>query len=123
MIEDVTPMQSRKDARRARVRARVNRDVYKEKFVSGEIQVSGLFSTDQDLLIMRQNYSSQFFETFKQGFELYQEGYWAEAMVLLKGSHKLKGDIDGPATNILEFMARHNYLAPDNWNGVRELNE
>ncbi len=61
-------MQSRKDARRARVRARIIRDLFKEKFVSGEIQVSALFSTDQDLLIMRENFSSQFFETFKEGF-------------------------------------------------------
>lgn len=42
-------------------------------------------------------------------------------MILLQNCHKLKGQIDGPTVNILEFMAQHNYLAPENWNGVREL--
>jgi hypothetical protein len=31
--------------------------------------------------------------------------------------------VDGPSTTLLNFMATHNFVAPRNWKGYRELTE
>ena len=50
--EEKAPM-TRQQKKQARVKARIARDSYKEQIIAGEIQVSGLFATDKDLLDMR----------------------------------------------------------------------
>lgn len=52
-LEEPKIPQTRAQARKERVSARLIRDKYKEQIFSGEINVSGLFETSEDLVKMR----------------------------------------------------------------------
>jgi len=55
-IEPQKPNLSLKQARTARVKARLQRNAFKESIMLGEIDVALLFQTDNDLIEMRKNY-------------------------------------------------------------------
>lgn len=61
--EDAKPM-TRKEEKTARVKARLARDRFKTNIMQDEVQVSGLFETDVDLIEMRRPFSRAFFDLF-----------------------------------------------------------
>ena len=71
VLEDEKAPMTKQQKKQARVKARLARDNYKEKIVTGEIQVCGLFETDRDLLEMRSKFTQAFFDTFNDGFRMY----------------------------------------------------
>ena len=50
----------------------------------GEIDVSLLFQTDNDLIDMRQNIHQVFFDIFQEGFRNFIYGEWKKARKILK---------------------------------------
>ena len=52
-LEPVRPNLSKKQQRTARVKARLQRNAFKESIMIGEIDVALLFQTDHDLIEMR----------------------------------------------------------------------
>lgn len=56
-LEPVVKGGGRREAKIKRVKARLARDKYRELCYSGEIQASGKFETDRDLITMRANYT------------------------------------------------------------------
>ena len=50
----------------------------------GEIDVSLLFQTDNDLIDMRQNIHQVFFDIFQEGFRNFIHGEWKKARKILK---------------------------------------
>ena len=74
--------------------------------------------------------TTPFLQRFEQGFELYQNGQWAEAKAVLEETkvmrkHPVSGDVivDGPSSTLLAFIDQHNQQAPQDWAGFRELTE
>ncbi len=107
--------------RKTRVRLRLARDRLKESILSGEIEVNGLFETDEDLIEMTQKMNKNFLKLFETGFKCYMEGYWPEARKLLQSVSLLKAKDDEPSLNLLRYMAKFNYVVPDDWMGLRKL--
>jgi hypothetical protein len=66
-----------------KVRARIERNLFRERALNGQISVSGLFETDDDIIKMRQTYSQEFFDTFRTGIEYYINGDWVQAKIEL----------------------------------------
>jgi len=116
--EEKAPM-TRQQKKQERVKARIARDHYKEKIVTGEIQVSGLFETDKDLIEMRSKFTQAFFDTFSDGFRMYIEGNWHLANKILKSVHMLKKMPDGPSESLMKVMKEHDFKAPEDWPGYR----
>lgn len=52
-LEPYTGKANKKDAKLRRVKARIQRDKYREMAFSGEIQASSKFETDKDFITMR----------------------------------------------------------------------
>ena len=107
--------------KQARVKARIARDSYKEKIGMGEIQVSGLFETDRDLLEMRSKFTQAFFDTFNDGFSLYKRGDWDLARKVLRTVAMVKKMPDLPSENLIKVMEAHDFKAPEDWPGYRQF--
>lgn len=118
--EDKAPM-TKQQKKQARVKARIARDIYKERVATGEIEVSGLFETDKDLLEMRSKFTQAFFDTFNDGFRMYAEGNWNLSKKILKSVQMLKKMPDLPSESLIKVMAEHDFKAPDDWPGYRDF--
>ena len=66
--------------------------------------------------------TQEFHEKWDRVVTLYLEGNWADAGKLFQQCLVLMPG-DGPATNLHKFTSRHEYKAPSNWPGFRELTE
>lgn len=70
-----------------------------------------------------------FLQQWRAGFAAYQKGAWQEAQALLQGTRSCRrrpnGDVieDGPSATLLRFMEGHDFNAPRNWKGFRELTD
>ena len=70
-----------------------------------------------------------FLNRFREGFRAYQAGDWPTARAVLQeccaARRSLTGEplSDGPSTTLLDFMAKHNFSAPEDWQGYRELTD
>ena len=89
----------------------------------GEIDVSLLFQTDNDLIDMRQNIHQVFFDIFQEGFRKFIHGEWKKARNILKQVEAIKRSYDGPTKLIVDFMEKHNFEAPADWQGFRREEE
>ena len=104
-----------------RVKARLKRDKNKKKIFDGTIKLSNLFELDSDLKTMRQPFSDEFYEQYNSGFKDYIEGRWEGAKSKLELVEDIKGAPDGPSLCLLRIMQEHNFKAPADWDGWREL--
>ena len=50
---------------------------------------------------------------------MYQKGEWARARKLFRQVESIKKGLDTPTQVILDFMAKTNYVAPEDWKGYR----
>ena len=73
---------NKKEQRTARVKARLNRNAFKESCNLGEIDVALLFQTDVDLLEMRSCFPEAFFDVFNEGFKNFLKGDFKRARKL-----------------------------------------
>ncbi len=71
-----------------KLRARLRRNNLREKIFDNTITISSLFSSDQDLIKMREGFTQvaifnqtlkEFYELFNKGRELYYKGDWLKA--------------------------------------------
>ena len=71
---------------------------------------------------LRQHYTYQFYKEFFLGFKAYEEGDWEKAKQLLnQTSITIPNVLDGPSQVLLEFMEEYDWVAPNNWQGFREV--
>mmetsp|Transcript_104128 Transcript_104128/g.184910 ORF Transcript_104128/g.184910 Transcript_104128/m.184910 type:complete len:954 (+) Transcript_104128:67-2928(+) len=81
------------------------------------------FDHDPQIQIMRQPYTTQFFQLFNMGYQNYFQGEWQVARRMLSETRILLGAEDGPSSALLRYMeVPHQYEAPRDWHGVREMN-
>ena len=72
-----------------------------------------------------------FLARFGAGFGAYRRGEWGAARAALEASLHARGAdtasgrpvVDGPSAALLAYMGAHNYAAPRNWRGFRELTD
>eukprot|EP00397_Hematodinium_sp_SG-2012_P007021 GEMP01007061.1.p1 GENE.GEMP01007061.1~~GEMP01007061.1.p1 ORF type:complete len:957 (+),score=156.10 GEMP01007061.1:58-2871(+) len=82
------------------------------------------FHADEDITAMRLKYTSQpgFTEKFLMAVLNYESGEWEVARVFLEFTlNFLPGAADGPSVNLLNYLKLHDYSAPKEWPGYRDL--
>ena len=55
--------------------------------------------------------------------ESYLDGHWLLAKGRFAAAVYARGASDGPSETLLRYMASHNFQAPSNWPGFRELTD
>jgi len=107
---------------RQRFKVRQHLEMEKKDLWENGMSMAKVFDEELVIMQMRQRYTVEFFELFRMGYENYSQGEWTPARRLLSSTRTLLGVEDGPSTALLRFMeAPHNFQAPKDWNGVREL--
>ncbi|KAI7843293.1 hypothetical protein COHA_003125 [Chlorella ohadii] len=80
-------------------------------------------------IVMTRAVDAGFLDKFAQGYEAYRTGDWPAARAVFEKTVAMRrnrcGDpvSDGPSATLLRVMAEHNYQAPADWAGYRELTE
>ena len=72
-----------------------------------------MFKNNEELIEMRKMYSQEFFETYKEAFDLYEIGDWPSAREKFEKVLTIRND--KPSKLILDFMAENNFNAIENW--------
>jgi len=111
---------SKKEKKAKKVQSRIERNRYREKVLSNQLQVSLKFELDQDIQLMRSHVTSRFVRTFDKGFGCYIKGDWKEAKRILSEAESMKYP-DNPTKLLLSVMADYNFEAPETWKGYRAL--
>lgn len=65
---------------------------------------------------------AEYRDIFEEAVDSYIEGEWAMSLAKLEECSTM-WPTDKPAQVLLNFMASHNYTAPPDWEGYRELTE
>lgn len=70
---------------------------------------------------MREPYPPEFYDQFRAGYKDYEEGDWPSAKEKLDKMEDILGRPDGPTLSLFQVMGEHNFRAPADWEGWREL--
>ncbi len=109
------------------ITGRVQRNQYKEKREKIITQGKACGSIPQYVLnkkaykeLLNTGREDTFYDEWMDGFNSYIDGDWEKAA---KHFNSCLGMVkaDGPCTTLLGYLKAHNYTAPSNWKGVREL--
>mmetsp|Transcript_32833 Transcript_32833/g.32060 ORF Transcript_32833/g.32060 Transcript_32833/m.32060 type:complete len:111 (-) Transcript_32833:39-371(-) len=107
-----------------KVKARIDRNRFRNQALNNQVSVSSMFESDEDLLKMRKPYTQEFFTLFDKGMNCYLNGEWEEARQHFEMVEVLKEvGADYPSKCLLEYMKDFNFVAPDSWDGYRVLTE
>lgn len=71
----------------------------------------------RELIKVRDN---NFTDNWQRGILAYKSGDWEDAIKCFKVCKSIDPN-DGPAKTLINYIKNHHYVAPENWNGVREL--
>lgn len=120
---------------RNRFKIRQLREARKTEKWSEEFRVWDHFKHDEDIIIMREGYSKEFFQRFAMAYRNYEAGEWLAARDMLLTCHyrplhdvgtrgpikESMWPVDGPTVTLLHFMERQDFVAPVDWPGHRKL--
>ncbi|CAD8078076.1 unnamed protein product [Paramecium sonneborni] len=98
------------------------RQIFINQIEAGEFKSEIHFNRNKDLILIMNNFNPEFYALFTQGFQGYLLGDWKEAQIWFEKAKVLKPN-DGPISTLTAFMNEHNFKAPTNWKGFRELTE
>jgi hypothetical protein len=104
-----------------RFKARQFLESEKQQKLNLQIDIKSFWDNDGNIRTMRKRYTTEFFQQFNMGFQNYAQGEWAVARRFLASTQHELGIEDGPSTALLRFMEEHQFEAPKEWKGVREL--
>jgi class 3 adenylate cyclase len=93
-----------------------------DQVYSGQVKVSALFVYDKDLVYMTRNKNLEIEEIWNQVYDGYISGDWSLGKAKLEEYMNLRPE-DGPSATILSIFKEHQFMAPADWPGYRELTE
>lgn len=73
----------------------------------------------ESFLECRKNFTPEFMETYRKGFDFYVTGDWEKSKDFLEQAQEMLEIIDNPIHKLLEFLNEHNYVKPLDWTGAR----
>mmetsp|Transcript_26236 Transcript_26236/g.59346 ORF Transcript_26236/g.59346 Transcript_26236/m.59346 type:complete len:769 (+) Transcript_26236:763-3069(+) len=119
---------------------RQQRERVKEMKQTPAFDPAELFMVDRDIKLMRELYTSDFFDAFDMAYRNYEAGEWEVARVMLEETLLMLGHEDGPSRSLLNFMQSEQHtphrrgssagpvpvytgrwVAPKSWQGYRSF--
>jgi len=94
----------------------------REAAFSNDFQVSELFTTNSEIVFMRQPFGLEWMSTNANAFAAYEHGDWKLAINLFHKVLEMKPE-DKPTKNILAFMQQHDNIPPADWQGFKFFDE
>lgn len=94
----------------------------KKEAFEGKIEISQIFDTDKDLLLMRSTFSSEFYKIYNEGFDNYLNGNWNKAKQNFEKVLNIRSD-DKVTKNLITFMQENEFVPPVDWQGFKFLSE
>ena len=80
------------------------------------------FATDPAIAQLQADLPSELEPRFSRAMTAYQAGDWSTARTTFESVLEVMPN-DGPTKTLLDFMRQSDFIAPVDWNGVRELIE
>lgn len=114
---------SKKHEERVKYRLRQERVAKKNERWRDSYNLYDLFEIDEDLIIMRRKFTSEFFCRFNMAFLNYEAGEWSVAREMLTSTRFLLTTEDGPSTALLKYMKEYDFKQPESWKGFRVFND
>lgn len=114
---------TRKQAKLRRVKAKLNRERYRNQCIDGTHSALDKFETDPDLKAVRRGITNDFYKTWNDAHQHYIRGDWLAAKPALEKVHKARGKVDQPTLNLLAIMKGRTYCPPRGWTGTRECDD
>jgi len=106
---------------RQRFKVRQFLEMEKSSKWSDDFECAKVFDDDPDVSTMQFRYTLEFTHVFNMGLVNYAEGEWAVAQRFLMLTRVMLGVEDGPSAALLRYMESHQFDAPSNWQGYRDL--
>ena len=90
------------------------------KFDEYGSQIAVDFEADMQYRQLQLGLSSEFFETYNEGYNAYVCGKWGDAKKFFDRVLQIV-PMDGPTKNLMDFMQATDFTPPRNWKGSRFL--
>lgn len=91
-LEDDDTYATAKQKKIKRVQDRVKRNNLRDAAFSNQIEISSQFTTNQELVIMRKNFTKSFMKTYEESFNAYVKGDWVTAKIGFEKVLEMKSD-------------------------------
>jgi len=89
---------------------------------SKDFRMVSAFESDPSIAVMRNRYTTEFFQLFNMGYQNYSQGEWLVARRMLTETKNLLGVEDGPSAALLRYMEDpYQFEVPKNWPQMRDL--
>jgi hypothetical protein len=75
--------------------------------------------SDTDFIEIRQRFTNEYMDAYKQAFDCYIKGNWDLAKKLFEKSNYILDDNEYITDEILRYMSGFDFVAPENWKGFR----
>jgi len=119
-VEDAAGRSTSRWTTRQRFRVRQFMEHEKSRKLRPDARMVTCFN-EMDIMKSRARFTMEFLHVFSMGYQNYHQGEWRVAQRLLEQTKSMLGAIDGPSSAILNFMQKHDFQAPNKWQGVRPL--
>jgi len=112
------------ETRKEKLRQRFFVQALKKERWEDDFDVEEFVGQDEDIEVMRRNYTAEFFEKYSMALHSYQSGNWVDALSALEETRFSNVNEDGPSAALMNFMTSFpDYdglcKAPPKWRGYR----
>lgn len=90
----------------------------KKKLEKGEISTKQIFSKSDEFSLMREGFTYNFYNNFKNGVKYYITGEWMQAKSYIEKSLEIRPR-DGPSLSLINFIGEFAFRCPGSWRNCR----
>jgi len=118
-LAEQQPMKGRRNSLRARLKVRRAMQQRRRERWADEFDMHSMFTDDQDVFMMREKFTPEFFGLFHMAFLNYEAGEWPQAKLNFEAASDVLGGDDGPSALLLKYIKKYDCTAPKHWRGYR----
>mmetsp|Transcript_126326 Transcript_126326/g.246332 ORF Transcript_126326/g.246332 Transcript_126326/m.246332 type:complete len:250 (+) Transcript_126326:1-750(+) len=112
-------VKGRRNSIRTRLRVRRAMQLRRRERWDDSFDMHSMFTEDEDIAMMREKFTPEFFGRFHAAFLNYEVGEWPQAKFNFEAAIGVLGGEDGPSALLLKYMQKFDCIAPKQWKGYR----
>ncbi|OMJ77735.1 hypothetical protein SteCoe_22604 [Stentor coeruleus] len=90
----------------------------KKKLEKGEISTKQIFNKSDEFSLMRDGFTYDFYNNFRNGVKFYITGEWMQAKSYIEKSLEIRPK-DGPSISLINFIGEFAFQCPNYWRNCR----